>query len=1224
METRPVAAPGPAARARRHGRAQAWRLAAPAQSPPEWAGKVALLAALYFVTGWLGLQLAQPPGYATAIWPPSGLMLAALLLWSRTVWPGVWLGSLLLNLWVGYDRSGVLGMVDAVIAAILATGSTLQGLVGAGLVKRFVGVSTALESGRQIVRFILFGGPLACVIAATIGIGTLYLSGRVPAEHFGYSWMTWWVGDSMGVFLVAPLALLAVTERRASWRPRVRVVAITVAGCLLAGALIVAGTNRNEQQHAVEAFEQHAAEIDRLMMDRLDEARASIRVIGEYIRSDEEVDSTEFGRLSAALVEHRPEIRSLRWVELFPGKPGAAQQTVAQVRFVYPADAEGPAIGEVIEVPRLYWGSQRRLSEHFFSRTPISAAGGAARFDLYGMVAGNARLSRLPMAGYVVAHVDLEMLTADIVGEHGFDTLAVQVRDDVSTQAAPHRSSPAGLQWTARHLFAGRGLQTDISIGDQYVLSNLSQQAWLTQFSVLLFSALLSGFLMVLTGRSARVEQLVEERTRELAQKNADLQRESQQRQQGEAALAHSEERFRTVFDSAGTAIAFADASGHLLSVNDAFARLVGYDRTGLIGMNFGAFTHPDDLAHEKKMIADLVAGRSNHFRIEKRYIRRDGRELWVDVTVSAPRNADGTAAYLVGVVTDIDERKQAERHLRLSAEVFEHLGEAIMITDADNRIVSVNRAFTTITGYALDEVIGSNPKVLSSGRQARAFYQELWTELLEKGVWQGEVWDRRKSGELYPQWLNISVVRDADGRCTHHVAVFSDISERKAVEERIRYLAEVDALTNLPNRVVLSDRLEQTLELSRRAEQQFAVLFLDIDRFKNINDSLGHSVGDALLRETAMRLRAALRVTDTVTRQGGDEFVILLPDVHDEDQVAHLANKILETVARPLNVEQHVLSTTASIGVAMFPADGNDVETLLKNADAAMYVAKSSGRNNVRFFTRDMNARVQEFLRTETDLRRALAEGELRLHYQPQIDVRSGQVVAAEALVRWQHPERGLILPGQFIHVAEESGLISEIGEWVMYEACRQNREWQQRGLRRIPVSVNLSAMELHRGGVVEQVERVLQRTGLGPGSLEVEVTESMLMRDVEQVIDVLQRLRDKGVLIALDDFGTGYSSLAYLQRFPLSTLKVDRSFVRDIFYDRNDAAICRAIIALGRTLGLKVVAEGVETEEQLNFLRQNHCDSAQGSLFSWGVPPEQMEAFLSGAKAPGLASTA
>lgn len=1188
----------------------------------EWLGKASILAVLYFSTGWLGLHLAPPPGFATAIWPPSGLMLAALLLWSRTVWPGVWLGSFLLNLWVSYDHTGSLTTIDALIAAVLASGSTLQGLLGASLVRRFVGVSTALESGPQIIRFILLGGPLACVIAATVGIGTLYLSGRIPAQQFAYSWITWWVGDSMGVFLVAPLALLALTERRASWRPRVRVIAVSVACCLVVGALVVAGTNRTERQHAVTAFEQHAAEIDRLLMDRLNDAQASVRVIGEYIRSDEEVDPVEFARLASALTENRPEIRSLSWLEMYEVEAGQGVKTAARVIFAYPADNSASGVGENVDVPGVLWNAHRRLSEHFFSRTSIGSFNGHAGFDLYGVVIGINRHSSLPISGYVVARIDLDALLADVVSSEGFDTLAVHLRDDVSSQHAIE-SGAKDLRWATRHLLAGRGLLVDVTISDQYVLSNLSQQAWLTQLSVLLFSALLSGFLMALTGRSARIEQLVEERTHQLEYKNEALQLEIMQRQRGETALAHSEERFRTVFDSAGTAIAFADASGNLLSANDAFAKLVGYDSGELIGMHFGQFTHPDDLAQEVQRVADIASGRCDHYRIEKRYIRHDGREFWVDVTVSATRNPDGTAAYLVAVVNDIDERKQAERHLRLSAEVFEHLGEAIMITDAENRIVSVNRAFTSITGYAPDEVIGSNPKVLSSGRQARAFYQELWTELLEKGVWQGEVWDRRKNGELYPQWLNISVVRDADGRSTHHVAVFSDISERKAVEERIRYLAEVDALTNLPNRVVLSDRLEQTLELSRRAEQQFAVLFLDIDRFKNINDSLGHSVGDALLRETAMRLRAALRVTDTVTRQGGDEFVILLPDVHDEDQVAHLASKILETVSRPLNVEQHVLSTTASIGVAMFPSDGNDVETLLKNADAAMYVAKSSGRNSVRFFTRDMNARVQEFLRTETDLRRALADGELRLHYQPQIDVQSGEVVAAEALVRWQHPERGLILPGQFIHVAEESGLISEIGEWVMYEACRQNREWQERGLRRIPVSVNLSAMELHRGGVVEQVDRVLQRTGLGPGWLEVEVTESMLMRDVEQVIDVLQQLRDRGVLIALDDFGTGYSSLAYLQRFPLSTLKVDRSFVRDIFYDRNDAAICRAIIALGRTLGLKVVAEGVETQEQMNFLRQNHCDSAQGSLFSWGVPAEQMEVFLR-VKSAGLASTA
>ncbi|MDD3761826.1 MAG: EAL domain-containing protein [Nevskiales bacterium] len=1215
----------------------------PARSAAGWWLRVAALAVAYCAAGLAGLQLALPPGYASAVWPPSGIMLAFLLLWGSRVWPGVWLGSFVLNAWVGGVSSDPAALDAWWIAAAISTGSTIQGIVGRGLVLRFVDAQLRLERGLDVVRFILLGGPLACVIAASVGSAALLLGHRLPMAELGVNWLTWWVGDSMGVFLVAPILLVWASEPAPTRMKRLRPVGVTVLLSLLIGALVVHNSNREENERIDRQFRQIAEQLD----GRLDEALArltgTVANLVSYYEASEHVDEREFRQLADGLLSRAPGVVALEWVRRVEAPAltaygredgGAAGDPV----FEFDADGRRRAVGvrPVYYPVRHVWPpfDDRGVVGYDLGSDPLRAAllhvaerdrgirysgalslihTGAAGVLVVEPVGGSgpplgfatAVVGMRELMDYVLDGIDVRDLSVALVGVD-----AHTVEQVLFASGDPHAEPK--LSWQDAHTLGERQWQLRVTAGDAFLLANRSQQSWLTQLLVLAFSALLGGFLLVITGRAARIEQVVSERTLELECKNAALSREIAERHHGEVALARSEARFRGVFESVGTAIAFADSEGRITGANAAFQQMLGYADGELIGMNFSQLTHPDDLPREVQLYVEVASGRRHEYRIEKRYVHRNGRVFWVDLAVSVVRDADGKPEYFVGIVQDIDERKRAEARLRLSAEVFEHLGEAIMITDADNRIVSVNRAFSAITGYSLDEVLGRNPSVLASGRHDKDFYRQMWRTLQLEGVWKGEVWDRRKSGELYPEWLTISLVRDAAGRVVHHVAVFSDISERKASEERIRYLAEVDALTNLPNRIVLADRLTLALSSSQRSGRPFAVMFIDIDRFKNINDSLGHSIGDALLREMASRLHAVVRVTDTVARQGGDEFVILVTHVVDAEHLAHMASKILDAVSKPFVIEQHVLSTTASIGIAMYPDDGVDVDTLLKNADAAMYVAKNSGRASFRFFTKDMNARVHEFLRIETDLRKALETDELRLYYQPQIDVASGEVVGVEALVRWQHPERGLVMPDQFIPVAEESGLISQISDWVLREACRQNREWQRRGLKAVPVSVNLSALELHRDDTVERITRVLDEHGLHPRWLELEVTESMLMQDVESVTETLRRLRELGVLIALDDFGTGYSSLAYLQRFPLSTLKVDRSFVRDILDDSDDAAICRAVIALGRSLGLRIVAEGVESEAQLSFLRRNGCDRAQGALFSWGVPPEDVEPFL------------
>jgi len=459
----------------------------------------------------------------------------------------------------------------------------------------------------------------------------------------------------------------------------------------------------------------------------------------------------------------------------------------------------------------------------------------------------------------------------------------------------------------------------------------------------------------------------------------------------------------------------------------------------------------------------------------------------------------------------------------------------------------------------------------------------------------------------VYPQWLTINVIHSDDGEIDNYVAVFSDISTIKQSEERLQHLAHHDALTNLPNRLLLRDRLEHAIDHARRNGHTVAVLFLDLDHFKSINDSLGHPVGDQVLQGVAERLVGCVRQDDTVARLGGDEFVVLLEQVGGLEHAGKVTKKVLDLFTNPVVVDKHEISISSSIGVSLYPRDGNDVDSLLKHADAAMYRAKDKGRNTSQFYTEELSSDAFERFLLETSLRRAVQEKQFMLYYQPQFSLRSGRLVGTEALVRWQHPDLGLISPARFIPLAEEIGVINSLGEWVLFEACQQMKTWSDAGFPGYQIAVNLSGLQVKRGDIVETVERVLAETGLTPSALELEITESFIMGQTEESIKILEALRSIGVTLAIDDFGTGYSSLSYLKKLPINKVKIDRSFVKDIPMDSNDEAIARAIIALAHSLQLGMVAEGVETEAQQGFLRSQRCDQAQGFLYSKPVPAEE-----------------
>jgi diguanylate cyclase (GGDEF)-like protein/PAS domain S-box-containing protein len=625
----------------------------------------------------------------------------------------------------------------------------------------------------------------------------------------------------------------------------------------------------------------------------------------------------------------------------------------------------------------------------------------------------------------------------------------------------------------------------------------------------------------------------------------------------------------------------------------------------------FARSTHPEDREHIRIAFESAIAGEAP-LDIEHRIIGPDGQTRFVHQRGEVSVDDSRRVVRLTGTTQDISERVQADEKLRLAANALENSAESVMISDASGQIVSVNKAFTTMTGYSLDQVVGESPEFLRSDEHDAAFYAQLWDTVQKTGHWQGEIWGKRSNGEIYPQGISISQVKDKVGRSSHYVSVSSDISKYKQYEARLAFLAHHDALTDLPNRFAFETHLREVLSRARRDGNVVALMFIDLDQFKIINDSLGHVVGDMLLKAAAQRLTGCVRQTDLVARLGGDEFVVVLNGVKSSQEVAKVADKLISVLAQPFLVGGHELSISGSIGVSRYPQDGAEADVLLKNADAAMYRAKELGRNNYQFFCVDMSVDVVKQLAMTNSLRLALNQKQFVLHYQPRIDLDSRRITGVEALIRWQHPKRGLVAPAHFIPLAEEIGLIGPLGEWVLRTACKQAKVWHESGLPQVRMAVNLSARQFRQPDFARQIASILAETGLDAGLLELEITESMVMQDLEKTKAILWELKDLRIAIAIDDFGTGHSSLAYLKRFPVDYLKIDRSFVRDLPGDLEDAAITKAIIALGKSLKLRVIAEGVETRSQQSFLELHGCDEGQGYLISRPLAASDMEVFL------------
>lgn len=812
------------------------------------------------------------------------------------------------------------------------------------------------------------------------------------------------------------------------------------------------------------------------------------------------------------------------------------------------------------------------------------------------------------------------------------------------------------------------------------------------------------------------------------------------ERQHADQTLRESEERFRATFSQAAVGIAHVSTDGCFLRLNQKFSDIAGYSCDELFKRTFQDITHPDDLDIDLEYFRRMLAGDIQTYSMEKRYLRKDGSIVWINLTVSLVRDEKGNPKYFISVIEDIGGRKRAEAQMRQLSSAVEQTADSVLITDRNGVIQYVNPAFEEVTGFSRKEAVGNKPSLVKSGKHDQEFYRRLWQTIREGRVFRDVLINRKKDGSLFYEQKTVTPLKDPNGNITHFVSTGKDVTARmqamealreserslahaqhiahlgnwdwnivanelrwsdeiyrifgltpqqfgatyeaflnsvhpddrqiiidavnKAVyqkhpysidhrvvrpdgmerivheqaeitfdgngkairmigtvqdvtefrhaQERLNYLAHYDTLTGLPNRVLLYDRLNQDMIEADRHEHLVAMMFLDLDRFKIINDTLGHETGDALLKEVAERLKTCVRAGDTISRLGGDEFTVVLANVAHVDDVAHVAQKIIDSFVPPFNIAGRELFISTSIGITLYPFDDNNLESLLRNADAAMYHAKEMGRNTFQFYTAELNRRTAKRLQLETALRHALERHELLLHYQPQVNLKTGRIIGAEALLRWQHPEMGLIPPLDFIPLAEETGLIIPIGEWVLRTACAQAKVWGDAGFRHLQVAVNLSGRQFQHHNLAKLVKNVLKDTGLDPRYLDLELTESLLMHNTDTTLAAMDELHALGVAFSMDDFGTGYSSLSYLKRFPIDTLKIDQSFVRDIPQDPGDAAIAQAIIAMAHSLDIRVIAEGVETVKQLSFLRSHKCDGMQGYYFSKPVTAEAMTTLL------------
>jgi diguanylate cyclase (GGDEF)-like protein/PAS domain S-box-containing protein len=1091
----------------------------------DW-GRASLLALTYFIFAQIGLSLSLLEHSVTVFWPSSGIGLAAILMYGYRIWPGVLIGSFIANLVSGLPLFSVLGM---------ATGSTLETLLGAYLLNQHARFNVDLSEARDIFRLMWRGGILSTLISALIGVLSLTLAGAIEWSQFGHTMLIWWMGDTLGVVVVTPIVIALFRHPAFTWTEAYRKQAILMFGILGLMCLMI------------------FTDISKILFDQQPRVFMLVPLVVWA--------SLSFNSHVLSYV-----ILTISFSALF--------SAANNVGFFHQ-----DTLPNLLDL----WGFLLIISIMGVSLAAVNYQRNRARINLE-------RSEKILKRAQHVSRVgswELNVVQNKIIwSEEAYAIFGLNKGTSLSIEQFFNLIHPGDVAKVKQAWQENmRGIAANI---EHRILVN-GKIKWVHEQSELDLDA--KGKVIFAIGTITDIS----------ATKFAEISlRESQQSQQA-------------ILDAALDAVIQINESGRITGWNKQATQIFGWEAEQAHGQLLHDLIVPEHYreAHWKGLQRVLAGGETRFLntRVEVQGLHRDGHIFTIELALT--RIKINEKYEFSAFIRDVTQRKHEEEQLRLAAKVFDNTNESILITDINNNIVAANSAFTKMTGYTFEEIKGHNPRILASGEHDNNFYHDMWKSINTVGNWQGEIIDKNKAGKNFYKHLAITAVKNAEGIITHHISISSDISQRKEYDKNIHFLAYYDVLTGLPNRTLLRDRLGQLIASSHRDNEQFALLFLDLDRFKYINDSMGHSVGDKLLQSVAQRLQACVREGDTVSRIGGDEFIVLLRQI-DEAGVQGVADKLLKTLATPFNLNDQIISTYASVGIALYPQHATDLDVLMKNADAAMYNAKENGRNNYKFFAPEMNFRANKIFSMEKDLRSALDQDHFTLVYQPQVDLASGKICGAEALIRWKHPDDGFISPAEFIPVAEETGQIVEIGEWVLKTACWRFAMWQKQGMPAFPIAINMSIRQLRQPNLADMIEQVLQETGLNPNLLELEITEGIMMGDNKSAMAFLMRMHALGVQMSIDDFGTGFSSLSYLKNLPVHKLKIDQSFVRDIETDESDAAIVRSIISLGHRLDLKVIAEGVETLEQLDFLRIRGCDEVQGYFYSKPLTPDEFIKFV------------
>lgn len=977
--------------------------------------------------------------------------------------------------------------------------------------------------------------------------------------------------------------------------PRTRATYFLFLGILFVGLLLscglgqLDGKNAQSEERARVALQLSALAAQ--LQSQIGLAFSETEGIAQLLRVDDSISPEHFRGIAREAIHSAPHISRIAMApddvlsDIYPleGNESVLGLDYRNLTDQYPLLRRSKALGlPVLAGPvALYQGGQALIY-----RRPIFLSGHKGMPRYWGSVSVLTDIDRLLLAAGIAADKDLDIALRGRDG-HGAEGEMIWGKASIyKQQAMLHSVDIPGGTWQLAAIPHGGWSQPSLITSPLF---------WLTLAATALFSVFAAQLSL---GH------------RQIQMRNRALRREMDERRVVEAELLDKKTLLQVIFEHVPSLMYLFNTKGRLLLCNHSFERAMRFSGETMVGRRRESFMQPEDAKHwEKEDDAIIASGQAQRF--EETY--SENGVLRTYLTIKCPlRDAEDKLLGVLGISSDITEIRQTTEQLRLAGVVMDNTHEGVLITDAKGVIVSINKAFTHITGYTAEQTAGKTHRLLRSQQNDGQVHEKIRRSLQDTGSWHGEVWSQRKNGDNYPQWLTVNSVRNALGEVVNYVAVFSDITSLKHSQAELERLAHYDAVTGLPNRVWFHKCLTLAIEHAQPRQGLLAVLILDLDGFKTVNDSLGHAMGDLLLQQAAQRFTQALRPGDTAARLGGDEFVFILDNLTHVADATLIAQRLLQTLNQPFELKGATSRVTGSIGVAIFPGDGSSTEDLVRHADTAMYRAKEAGRNAYRFYQREMTLLIQQRVSLEQALRRALACNEFEIWYQPKLDLLTGQIESVEALIRWRSPKHGLVSPGEFIPLAERTGLIIQIGEWVLERVCAQLHLWRETYDFTHRVAVNVAALQIERSDFVETVRQALQRHDLPARALEIEVTESLLIKSLEVARDVLSRLQALGVTIAVDDFGTGHSSLAYLKALPVNNLKIDQTFISDVPHDTTNVAITQAIINLGRALGFTVTAEGIETREQLEFLRNAGCDLGQGYLISRPMPAKEFETWL------------